>query len=173
MPTELFAVGILFVKNYSTSPAYNCSTGKIKSQFLPQTMLPFSMVKRSNLRGSRYLLYCGFGWRRMKSPISTVYTVLSLNVRLTVKLPAFSALITKILSISFHPYSFLDVRTADALLQNEEFYPLVDDVFVIFSIVFACKNTKSFGFSTSISVFFYNFAAKLRKNDIYADTETD
>ena len=42
---------------YSNTPAYNCSMGNTKSQFLPQTMLPCSMVKRLNLRWSRYLLY--------------------------------------------------------------------------------------------------------------------
>lgn len=78
---------------WANLPEWSCSTGKTKSQFLPQTMLPFSRVKRLNFRGSRYLLYWGCGWRRIKSPISTVWTVLSLNVRQTHRLPAFSAFI--------------------------------------------------------------------------------
>lgn len=85
--------------DYTIAPACKSSIGKIKSQFFPHTIFPFSMVKRLNLRGSRYLLYCGCGWRRIKSPTSIVCFVLSLNVRLTVKLPALSALTIYILSI--------------------------------------------------------------------------
>ena len=52
-----------------------------------------------------------------------------------------------------------------------------DDKNSLHIVVFVCKNTKSFGFSTAMSVFFYNFVGKLRKSneksDYYADTETD
>ena len=94
-------------KNYAITPECNCSIGNIKSQFLPQTTLPLSIVKRLNLRGSRYLLYCGCGWRRIKSPTSTNCVVLSLNVRLTVRFPAFSAFTIYSFSIVPPPYNFL------------------------------------------------------------------
>ncbi len=38
-----------------------------------------------------------------------------------------------LIHIVFSLQFLLDIRTANALLQNEEFHPLVDDVFVIFS----------------------------------------
>ncbi len=39
-------------------------------------MLSFLMAKRLNLWGAKYLLYYGWRWRLMNSPMSTVYMVL-------------------------------------------------------------------------------------------------
>ena len=77
--------------SYCRVPACNCSIGKMRSQFLPQTILPFSMQNLLKWRGSRYLLYWGWGWRRIKLPISTICVVLSLNDNRTDELPRFSA----------------------------------------------------------------------------------
>ena len=55
------------------------------------------------------LVVLRMGGRRMKSPISTVCTVLSLNVRLTVRSPKFSALVMKSLSMSVPPYNILGI----------------------------------------------------------------
>ena len=46
--------------DYTTIPACNFPTGKINSQFLPQTMLPFSIAKRLNLRMADKGSYCPF-----------------------------------------------------------------------------------------------------------------
>ena len=98
---------------YKILPSYNCSTGKTKSQFFPHTIFPFSILKRRNFLASRYLLYCGCGCRRINSPTSTVCTVLSLNVRQTVRLPMSVASVIYNLSIPcFLLYSFLYIRTS-------------------------------------------------------------
>ena len=97
-PTESRGKGvfgwIVFVCNhYSIRPRCNCSMGNIKSRFLPHTILPSSILNCRNLRSSRYLLYCGCGYCRMKAPISTICEVLSLKVRCTERLPASDALV--------------------------------------------------------------------------------
>ena len=113
---------------YSIRPRCNCSMGNIKSQFFPQTMLPSSILNCRNLRSSRYLLYCGCGYRRMKAPISTICEVLSLKVRCTERLPASDALVIYkrfILEFSFN------VCTAYSLLFHKEIDPFFNDILVI------------------------------------------